>query len=72
MVLLVKEKGIEIAKRIEVGGPDEIDEDRLKEAVAPPLAPAGADKAESGGGGGSGGDGGVVKKGFARPKRPGK
>ncbi len=70
VVHVARDEGVEVAKRIEIGSPDEISEDRLKEEVA------------SSGSGGSGGaaaaaaaenaGSGAAKQGFARPKRPGR
>ena len=57
VVHVAKDEGVEVSKRIEIGAPDEIVEQRLKEEMAPA---AGQDT-------GSGG-----RQGFARPKRPGK
>lgn len=57
VVYVAKDENVEVSKRIEIGDPDEIDEQRLTEETAPA---AGQDA-------GSG-----AKQGFARPKRPGK
>lgn len=57
VLLVAKDEAVDVAKRIEVGAPDEISEERLKEEMEPPA----------GEGVGSG-----ARQGFARPKRPGK
>ena len=62
VVQAARDQGVEVAKRIEIGAPDEISEDRLREEIAPPAAEAAAVEAGSG----------AARQGFARPKRPGK
>jgi twinfilin len=57
VVYVAKDEAVEVSKRIEIGAPDEIDEQRLKEEMEP----------SAGEGAGSG-----ARQGFARPKRPGK
>jgi hypothetical protein len=57
VVYVAQDEGVEVAKRIEIGAPDEIGDERLKEVMAPPAG----DEAGSG-----------ARQGFARPKRPGK
>ncbi len=66
VVQVARDEGVEVSKRIEIGAPDEIGEDRLEEEVAP-----------SGGGGGGAAAAAEdnksgTRQGFARPKRPGK
>lgn len=68
VVHLAKDEGVEVARRIEIGAPDEIGEDTFKEEFAPPSASARGGAGEEG----SAGSAGVVRQGFARPKRPGK
>jgi twinfilin len=67
VVVVARDEGVDVAKRIEIGAPDEIDEDRLKELVGSSSggAASAAVAAEEAGSGAS-------KQGFARPKRPGK
>ncbi len=68
VVHVARDEGVEVAKRIEIGSPDEMGEDRLKEEIAPSasgVSGVGAAAAEDGGSG-------MAKPGFARPKRPGK
>lgn len=70
VVFLAREEGVEEAKRIEIGAPDEIGEERLREELAPSAATASGgngDGDEAGPGSGAG-----ARPGFARPKRPGK
>ena len=57
VVYVAKDEAVEVEKRIEIGAPDEISEERLKEEMAPPAD-------ESAGSG--------ARQGFPRPKRPGK
>lgn len=64
VVHVARDEGVEVAKRIEIGSPDEIREDRLKEEVAP----SGGDNSAAA----EDGSAGAAKQGFARPKRPGK
>lgn len=62
VVYVARDEGVEVAKRIEIGAPDDIGEDRLKEEMMPSAA---AGSTEDGGSG-------AARQGFARPKRPGK
>ncbi|KAF7504071.1 hypothetical protein GJ744_002836 [Endocarpon pusillum] len=62
VVHVARDEGVEVTKRIEIGSPDEVVEERLNEETAPS---GGAAAAEDGGSV-------AVKPGFARPRRPGK
>lgn len=62
VVHVARDEGVEVTKRMEIGSPDEMGEDRLKEET---VASGSAAAAEDGGSV-------AVKAGFARPKRPGK
>jgi hypothetical protein len=62
VVHVAKDEGVEVSKRIEIGAPDEIAEERLREEVAPSESESGAATPA----------GGATRQGFARPKRPGK
>ena len=64
VVQAARDEGVEVTKRMEIGSPDEIGEDRLKDEVVP--LGSGAAAADDGGGSGA------AKQGFARPKRPGR
>lgn len=58
VVQVAQEEGVELTKRIEIGEPDEIGADRLRDLAAEGGEDAGASTGAS--------------QGFARPKRPGK
>ena len=62
VLLVAQDAGIDIAKKIEAGAPDEVDEDRLNGEMEVPTP------SESG----TSTPVGVGKQGFARPKRPGR
>ena len=64
VVHAARDEGVEVAKRIEIGAPEEVGEERLREELALPGATASAGAEEEGGS--------RVRQGFARPKRPGK
>ena len=60
VLLISKNEGIDVAKRIEAGSPDEVDEGRL------------ADEMKPSGDSGTSTPTGTGRQGFARPKRPGR
>ncbi|ERF71237.1 hypothetical protein EPUS_08155 [Endocarpon pusillum Z07020] len=61
VVHVARDEGVEVSKRIEIGSPDEMGEERLREETAA----AGSAAADDGGSV-------ALKAGFARPRRPGK
>ncbi len=64
VVQAARDEGVEVARRVEIGSPDEMGEERLRGEVAPSSG--------SGGAAGENAGSGAAKQGFARPKRPGK
>lgn len=64
--------GVEVARKIEAGAPDEIEEDDLKELVVDNAATSGLTGEESSAGASASTVAGDSKAGFARPKRPGR
>lgn len=61
VLLVAKTEGVDVAKKIEAGAPDEVDEDRLVDEMKP-----------VGGDSGTSTPTGASRQGFARPKRPGR
>ena len=61
VLLVAKNEGVEVAKKLEAGGPDELDAARLSEEIKPAEV-----EERSSTPAGSG------RQGFARPKRPGR